>query len=314
MAVYVFFWTRGETAQEYSTATAFACCVIRWLDFVVLHSPEKDFWRARGDGSLEDRPEVPPKGVSKLRWFTGLWFAVRYVYSTILLCNRLLNIYRGVGWNIQAGVQDPLPADYPKGKFLKLTTIHTVMIYTGFDVAQNIVRIYTPPAGLFSVPAPQQVILAWANAFKFYYGIEFAYSIGALLSVTLGICKPNDWPPLCGYFRRDGWSVRKLWGNCWHQMMRRMCSSTGKFVKRICGFRTGGFMSRYSKVWVAFFMSALVHHFGAITVSFEDGGFWQAIFFMAQPIAFMAEDFVLYLGRAAGIQSGGEISIPETEW
>jgi len=64
-------------------------------------------------------------------------------------------------------------------------------------------------------------------------------------------------------------------------------------------------MSRYSSVWVGFFVSAISNHTGAMVGCFEDGGYWQAVYFMMQPVGIMAEDFAVFLGKAAGIRESG---------
>lgn len=83
--------------------------------------------------------------------------------------------------------------------------------------------------------------------------------------------------------------------------MRRPCAEAGRITKEICGFRKGTFASRYSQIWVAFAVSATIHHVGAITGFFEDNGFLQAIFFMIQPLGIMFEDGVKAAGSSLGI-------------
>lgn len=96
-----------------------------------------------------------------------------------------------------------------------------------------------------------------------------------------------------------------MWGSCWHQMMRRPCGEGGRIVRDLFRFKKGGFLSRYSQVWVAFLVSAMSHHVGAVVGLFEDGGFWQAVYFMVQPVGFMVEDLVMFVGRKAGIEESG---------
>lgn len=62
-----------------------------------------------------------------------------------------------------------------------------------------------------------------------------------------------------------------MWGRCWHQWVRRPGSEAGRIVNKTCGFRNASFMSRYSQVWVAFALSAAMHHAGAVMGCFADG-------------------------------------------
>jgi len=51
-------------------------------------------------------------------------------------------------------------------------------------------------------------------------------------------------------------------------------------------------------------VSALMHAPPALM--WKDGGLWQAVAFLSQPIAIMVEDFVIFLGKKAGLRENGE--------
>jgi hypothetical protein len=91
-------------------------------------------------------------------------------------------------------------------------------MHLGLDIMQNIVK-YTyaaNPEPFFAFPFHIQILITCAGALEAYYGIELAYSIGALITIIPVFYKPADWPPISGSFCRDGWSVRKMGGSCWH--------------------------------------------------------------------------------------------------
>ncbi|KAK0114838.1 hypothetical protein ONS96_013320 [Cadophora gregata f. sp. sojae] len=155
---------------------------------------------------------------------------------------------------------------------------------------------------LFAMPLLKQVVLSWGSAFKLFFTISLLYNLGGTLTVLIRLYDPVDWPPIFGCFKRDAWSIRKMWGSCWHQMMRRPCAEAGRITKLVCGFRTGSFASRYSQIWVGFAVSAAIHHAGAIVGMFEDNGWWQAVYFMRQPLGIMIEDGVIGIGRRCGIR------------
>ncbi|KAH8592489.1 membrane bound O-acyl transferase family-domain-containing protein [Bisporella sp. PMI_857] len=287
--LYLVFCTRQQTSDAYIMANSCVSMLYRWLDLVAIHNPEKDLWRVSSKATPEDKVKgSAPKGIMKSRWFSALSFSPR-----------------AVGWNIQVRSPPGPSDDYPRTKFLREHLRRVVVAYLGLDITTYISAQLWPSSSFFDLPMYAQVFHAWVQVFKAYHGIEFAYSVGAVLTVTLGICKPKDWPPISGSFRRDGWSVRRMWGECWHQMVRRPCSEAGRLTVKLFGFRKGSFMSRYSQVWVAFLASAVMHHSGAMVAAYEDGGFWQAAYFMVQPVAYMMEDFVMFLGRRAGIEASG---------
>jgi len=89
-------------------------------------------------------------------------------------------------------------------------------------------------------------------------------------------------------------------------MMRRPCSEAGRLFVSSLGLKKGGFLSRYSQIWIGFLLSAAAHHMAALVGCFEDGGYYQALYFLIQPVGIMLEDFVVYLGKEMGWK--------ETDW
>lgn len=213
---------------------------------------------------------------------------------------------RGVGWNIEIAHLPPtVSPDYPKTIWLRQVTIRTFLMYLGYDLTSNVLLHFSRPGSFFVQPLAWQVFYAWTKAFRAYYSFELSYFILALFSVALGLSMPTQWPPLTGSFRRDAYTVRRMWGRCWHQCMRRPCSEAGRIVKTIFGLRDGSFMSRYSQLWVGFLVSALSHHAGATVGCFEDGGYWQLVYFMLQPAGIMLEDLMIHVGRIYGVEKNG---------
>jgi hypothetical protein len=198
-----------------------------------------------------------------------------------------------------------VPKDFPKSRWLSKTALRLFFLYLGADLTSNILIYISINAPFFEQSLAWQVFFVWMEAFRSYYGLELSYSLAAILGVLINFGSPSDWPPISGSFRRDAYTVRKMWGTCWHQLMRRPCSEAGRIMNQICGFRKGGFASRYSQIWVAFAVSAGMHHAGATMGRFRDGGYWQGVFFMVQPVAIMGEDFVMWVARKMGIMESG---------
>ena len=212
-----------------------------------------------------------------------------------------------MGWNIDSNkLPAAVPKNYPKRRWLVKSGLRVFFMYLGLDLTSVILTRISKPEPFFEQPLGHQVFSAWTQAFRTYYSIELAYYSAAIIGVVIGFGTPSDWPPVSGSFRNDGYTIRKMWGTCWHQMTRRPCSEAGRVVKEICGFKKGTFLSKYSQIWVAFFVSLIAHHAGAIVACFEDGGLWQAVYFMIQPVGIMLEDLVIFTGAKMGISQNGE--------
>lgn len=277
--------TGDQSRDAYLSGVSCALLVLRWVDLVGIHTPEKDFWK-----QSESHNKPLDRAWERLKWFFFLW-----------------NNQRGVGWNIQPDcLPQPSSESSNRSTFVRYSLASAFWAYFGLDLIQMLLKYAYTSDGryFFAMPVPKQVSVAWAAAFKLYYTILLFYQLGAASTVLAMIYGPRDWPPIFGKFRRDAWSIRKMWGSCWHQMMRRPCAEAGRITKTVCGFRTGSFASRYSQIWVGFAVSAAIHHAGAIVGMFEDDGWWQGLYFMLQPLGIMLEDG-LGIGRRCGIEESG---------
>ena len=136
-----------------------------------------------------------------------------------------------------------------------------------------------------------------------------SYNSLAFISVVLHYGGPSDWPPLFGVFWRDAYTVGNVWGKCWHQWLRRNCSTAGKLVSRFLGFKERSFVSGWTQISVAFAVSALIHQLGALASCHDDGGFWQATFFLSQPIGIAVETLAKAMGTRVGIKQTSKSNI-----
>ncbi|KAJ5047056.1 uncharacterized protein L3040_002900 [Drepanopeziza brunnea f. sp. 'multigermtubi'] len=288
--LYMLGWTAEQSRDAYLLGVSTSILVLRWIDLVVLHRPERDFWKKAGSATGRADGRAPNDALGRLKWFFFLW-----------------NNQRGVGWNIEPDcLPPPVGEDCPRSSFIKYNLISGLAAYLGLDAVQLMLRDayaleITP---FFEMPMTKQVFISWAAAFKLYCTISLLYSLGAV-TVLVHIFDPVDWPPMFGSFHQDAWSIRRMWGKCWHQMMRRPCAEAGRITKEACGLRKGTFGSRYSQIWIGFAMSALIHHAGATVSMFADGGYWQAMFFMVQPVGIMFEDGIIEAGKRFGLKDSG---------
>ncbi|KAK7516250.1 uncharacterized protein IWZ02DRAFT_288035 [Phyllosticta citriasiana] len=76
-----------------------------------------------------------------------------------------------------------------------------------------------------TTPLYVQIAVVWLAALHTQYSMSFMYRIVLSILVAVGVCSPEQCPPLFGSFRQM-YTVGNLWGICWQQMMRRVGSPT----------------------------------------------------------------------------------------
>ena len=64
----------------------------------------------------------------------------------------------------------------------------------------------------------------------------------------------------------------------------------------------GTLTSRYLQLYNAFFVSAVIHHIGALNCPYSALARYQFYLFMIQPVAITMEDAAIYLGKRAGLK------------
>ncbi|PQE19371.1 membrane bound O-acyl transferase family-domain-containing protein [Rutstroemia sp. NJR-2017a BVV2] len=286
------FWSAEQTQMAYSTSFFTALTLCRWFDLVAFHGPEGHIWRVE---EVEDKPglkaavHAPEASWAKVKWFFGAWVAVR-----------------GVGYNFVNPKVPSIPSkETTKSSYLFTNSIRIIRLYFAVDIGQVIFRHLIQSLdnhGFLSISLLSQVLFVSVAATHTYSSLEFFYLLLAIPCIALGISQPSEWPDFTGSFINDGYTVRKIWGTCWHQMLRRPCSQAGVALTRFLRLEKGSFASKYTQLWVAFVVSVSFHHLGAITGNFEDGGYHQACFFLLQPVGIMFEDFVIWYCARLGLR------------
>jgi hypothetical protein len=143
----------------------------------------------------------------------------------------------------------------------------------------------------FALPLLTQVKLAWMMAFRSGFEMTLGYYLVAGVSVGLGISDPYAWPPMFGSFFK-GYTVRNIWGQCWHQNLRRMFETYGTLLCTQLGVPTGSTRSAYLKLYFSFLFSAYIHHVGAMNIPYTPAVRYQFWFFLVQPVAITIEDII----------------------
>jgi hypothetical protein len=75
------FWTSDENMNGYAVGAGVANLFIRWIDLIVLHRPEVDFWSIEKSKKSQDHRDgggIPLDAWPRIKWFGTLWIASRY--------------------------------------------------------------------------------------------------------------------------------------------------------------------------------------------------------------------------------------------
>lgn len=88
-----------------------------------------------------------------------------------------------------------------------------------------------------------------------------------------------------------------------HALTIQLLSQPAKRIARILGLRQGGLLSSYSQLFISFGMSCRFHEAQMFNVSRKDMG--EFSFFMSQPLAIVAEDFVMWLWKKSALDGEG---------
>ncbi|GFF58371.1 hypothetical protein IFM46972_11086 [Aspergillus udagawae] len=117
------------------------------------------------------------------------------------------------------------------------------------------------------------------------------YNLLAMFFIALGAYEPVDWPPIFGSLS-DMYSLTRVWGIAWHQILRKLVTSNADFLLFDFLRLPQGILARSLRLIMAFATSALVHFlmdlgFG---VSLDkSGALW---FFCLQIPGIVVEDLV----------------------
>ncbi|KAB5547123.1 membrane bound O-acyl transferase family-domain-containing protein [Coniochaeta sp. 2T2.1] len=132
------------------------------------------------------------------------------------------------------------------------------------------------------------VIASWINTLCVVY---VGYGIMGFVLVGLGFYEPKDFRPVVGSMGR-GYTVRKFWGESWHQLVRDVVVTPGTFLADLLGLPNRGVVRRYFEAVTAFGISGLLHV--AIDqvrgISPAESGALR--FFLMQPLGIAFEEIV----------------------
>ncbi|CAH0042819.1 unnamed protein product [Clonostachys rhizophaga] len=116
------------------------------------------------------------------------------------------------------------------------------------------------------------------------------YYLAATIMVATGMSEPDSWPPIFGPIA-SAHTVRGLWSQCWHQLLRNSVSVHGNFISdRILSLQHGTFLSRFARLFFPFLVSGALHWVMEVEMDgLEKGRFGVVTFFLLQPLGIMLE-------------------------
>ncbi|KAJ9607725.1 hypothetical protein H2200_007803 [Cladophialophora chaetospira] len=297
--------TTGKPEEDYLTAINVSMALARFLDVCVLRDAEKEFRRVNTDESARETPNEIKKMTlwQKLRWNLDLFTTMR-----------------GIGWNWRVKNVDEVPLDTSRSAFVLEQILRASYCFAFLDIDEWYMRRTpfgdrtAPLPDFFSLPLLQQVFLGWESGLRSGMSMVLGYYLLSAVVVGTGIHSPQSWPPMFGSFLTKGYTMRNIWGYCWHQILRRVFETANSSLTRLMRIRKGTLTSRYFQLYNAFFVSALIHHIGSLNCPYSVMVWYQFYFFMIQPVAITVEDFAIYLGKKMGLQDNWKTRVPRDMW
>ncbi|KAF2756784.1 hypothetical protein EJ05DRAFT_539667 [Pseudovirgaria hyperparasitica] len=283
--------------EEYSLNSYLMMFPWIWLDWVVMGNSDREQWRRIDAKSTEKsgtkgvRGDVPRNFMARLKW------------AGRLTANPRLLGYSSQIAKMPKGYAPDLPRSWAiLRKVLRMLYFVGVIVAIKFVFAQTSYTTYYdnhghPRSDVLTRPGwLEGMLFAWLFILSGYAGIEACFALTAVVALALG--SPVHTVPPAGGDATQMYTVRKCWGEVWHGLLRRLCTAPGNYLAHdVFHLARGTFGSRYLKLFVAFFVSACVHSFGAMLTmrTFQDNG--DFAWFFAQAIAIFVEDHVILFGK-----------------
>ncbi|KAL1626148.1 hypothetical protein SLS54_002982 [Diplodia seriata] len=223
---------------------------------------------------------------------------IHRAYKAIVL---LLNLRRiGTVWQVK---NVPATTSLTRSQFLQERICTTFVAYLALDA---MISGPAPPTSMITARkqtlfdlhtlSRDDIIFRVAGSLFYWFSgfllIIIVSNTVAIALVATGLSSPQDRPPLFGSIK-DAYTIRRCWGNVWHQCLRRGLTTHADFVSdKILRIPRGTLLSRYTRIFIVFIISGIIHHVcvrGMGVPSEESGGL---VFFPLQALGIMVEDAV----------------------
>ncbi|KAF7316447.1 MBOAT-2 domain-containing protein [Mycena indigotica] len=289
LTVYTAFSTKGRFLDDYYNSLQWMTYFFFASDYILMTDVQRELRQVPGDADTKN-------GIEN----ASLWR--RFCWA-----NSLFFSPRGVGWAHEP--TDSLPPHPPlnisRTRFVLQRLRSAVVFFLIHDLCNLHVRanpmFYPEGPGWRSDGWLWRYIVTVSWALSASTALCLIFSLLSVLAVVTRFSEPQAWPALMGR-PGDAYTIRRFWGRTWHQLMRRFVSSHGRRLVQFLGLRRGKNPSAYTQLFVAFFISGVVHY-AAEVIAMRNYAGMAMIFFMLQPCGIMLEDFVIWCGRRAGWES-----------
>ncbi|EFI28251.1 toxin biosynthesis protein [Coprinopsis cinerea okayama7 len=282
LAVCLFLNPTGSAYRDYTIGCSAAIRVFMMSDFLLLNDPLK--FRKLNE------PAPPPSSEASLS--VRLKRSFDLVYAP-----------RGVGWTHRIrGMANSAPnkstATLPfLAKRMKIFVVQFIL----YELADLVIQAnqHFPP--LLSDKWWLRALVVIAHLTELRTRLLMTYELIIIGRVVTGLSEPDEseWPPLFGSVL-EVYTVRRFWGQFWHQVLRRMLTTHSDFLAQCLGLRKR-LIARYFKLHMAFFISAIVHYCGDFTIR-QDWKGGSMHYFLLQAAAITVEDALIYAGRRLGCE------------
>ncbi|KAF8639109.1 hypothetical protein AX17_001724 [Amanita inopinata Kibby_2008] len=279
------------SALQYRTQLeyAYACAIVAQLfyasDYILITDIQRQFVQ-RG----QTKPAFQLSLLDRVKWAASLYVGCR-----------------GVGWSHEPTYALPPrpPPSLTRSQFvarqlhvlaweLLLYDAITTFTFSNPSFARDGHSIAAD--GYFS-----RVVNVLAFAFAGVPSIDVPHRLSGILCVLAGIMEPQDWVPLFGSFFH-AYTLRNFWGRVWHQSLRRVGVSHGRFLAyRVFRLKKGSTASFLVQVYITFLLSGLVHLAGDYALVGRLSSCRGLHFFLSQAVAITVESVVLSAAQKLSI-------------
>ncbi|KAL1939397.1 hypothetical protein VTO73DRAFT_9953 [Trametes versicolor] len=285
-------YTLGKPDDDYALgSTVLGTLILNILLLTwLIPDPLRDIRYLKDTAPLTEKP-----------FLTRVWYAACIHHN-----------WRLIGTNAQVANVPP-PFRGTRAQYLLLRLRQICVSLVTLDVVELFIHshfhLYMPgvhdahfPPGIAGHLQRSGCMAAWLV--MTYMILKLSYSVMSFIAVASFLWTPADWPDLFGSWS-DAYTVRRLWGRVWHQVLRRHFSRWGTLAVRTLGVPRGTFLSSQIQVHAAFLASALLHCLGDVALAHDVRYFGRisCAFFLINGVAITFEDSVIALARRARVRA-----------
>ncbi|KAL6229111.1 hypothetical protein BDW75DRAFT_246033 [Aspergillus navahoensis] len=136
--------------------------------------------------------------------------------------------------------------------------------------------------------------------------IVAAYTAASILVVLLG-GDPADWPPVAGSLS-EAWTLNRLWGQTWHQTLRRPLASNATFLATLVGLAPKSTGAHWVRVLISFVESGVIHSACDMGFGIPFGKSGGLAFFALQILGLLLESLFQSIAARMGFRTVGRLS------